>query len=83
MSLGLLTVHKVMVVTAIVFSAGFAARELVLAIRGGSALAAVFAAFSALAALLLALYLRWLLRTKGRKLCAASAPAPRPPRTDS
>jgi hypothetical protein len=70
--MSLLTVHKVMVVTAIVFSAGFAARELVLAVHTGSALTAVLAAFSALAALLLAVYLRWLLRTKGRKLCAAS-----------
>lgn len=77
--MGLLTVHKVMVVTAIVFSACFAARELVLATRSGSALAAVFAAFSALAALGLAVYLRWLLRTKGRKLCAASS---RPRRRD-
>jgi len=77
--MSLLTVHKVMVVTAIVFSAGFAAREVVLATRSGSTLAVVFAAFSALAALGLAVYLRWLLRTKGRKLCAASS---RPPRRD-
>jgi hypothetical protein len=78
--MGLLTVHRVMVVTAIVFSAGFAARELVLATRSGSTLEAVLAAFSVLAALGLAVYLRWLrwlLRTKGRKLCAASS---RPPR---
>ena len=77
--MSLLTVHKVMVVTAIVFSAGFAARELVLATRTGSALAAVFAAFSALAALGLAVYLRWLLRARGRTLRAASS---RPPRRD-
>jgi len=78
--MSLLTVHKVMVVTAIVFSVGFAARELVLAIRTGSTLAAVFGAFSALAALGLAVYLRWLLRTKGRKLCAASSRPRRPER---
>jgi hypothetical protein len=67
-----------MVVSAIVFSVGFAAREVVLA-RGGSALAAVLAAFSALAALGLAVYLRWLLRTKGRRIRAASS---RPRRRD-
>jgi hypothetical protein len=77
--MSLLTVHKVMVVTAIVFSAGFAVRELVVASHSGSALTAVLGAFSALAAVLLAVYLRWLVRTKGRKLCAA---APRPPRRD-
>lgn len=76
--MSLLTVHIVMVATAILFSVGFAARELVLAARSGSALAAVFAAFSALAALGLAVYLRWLLRTKGRKLRAASSRPTRP-----
>jgi hypothetical protein len=76
--MSLLTVHIVMVVTAIVFSVGFAARELVLAIRGGGTLAAVFGALSVLAALLLAVYLRWLLRTKGRRLRAASSRSPRP-----
>ncbi len=77
--MSLLTVHRVMVVTAIVFSIGFAARELLLATRSGGALAAAFAAFSALAALGLAVYLRWLLRTKGRRLRAASS---RPPGRD-
>ena len=77
--MSLLTVHIVMVVSAIVFSVGFAAREVVLA-RSGSTLAAALAAFSALAALGLAVYLRWLLRTKGRRIRAASS---RPPRRDS
>jgi hypothetical protein len=76
--MSLLTVHIVMVVSAIVFSVGFAAREVVLA-RSGSALAAFLAAFSALAALGLAAYLRWLLRTKGRRIRAASS---RPPRRE-
>lgn len=73
MTMSLLTVHRVMVVAAIVFSVGFAARELVLAVRSGSTPAALFAAFSAVAAILLAAYLRWLLRTKGRNLRAASS----------
>jgi hypothetical protein len=76
--MSLLAVHIVMVVSAIVFSVGFAVREVALA-RGGSSVAAVFAAFSALAALGLAVYLRWLLRTKGRRIRAASS---RPPRRD-
>lgn len=76
--MSLLTVHIVMVVSAIVFSVGFAAREVVLA-RSGSEPAAVLAAFSALAGLGLAVYLRWLLRTKGRRIRAASS---RPPRRE-
>jgi hypothetical protein len=75
--MSLLTVHIVMVVTAIVFSVGFAVRELVLAIRSEGIQSAVFAALSVLAALLLAVYLRWLLRTKGRRLRAASSGSPR------
>jgi hypothetical protein len=75
--MSLLTVHCVMVVTAIVFSVGFAAREVVVACRSGSAQDAIFAGAAALAALLLAVYLRWLLRTKGRRLRAVSSPPPR------
>jgi hypothetical protein len=71
--MSLLTLHKVMIVTAILFCAGFAVREAVLVVTGGGVLPILLGAISAGGALALARYLRWLLRTKGRALDAASA----------
>lgn len=68
--MNLLTAHKLMVTTAILFCTGFAVRELVLgelllgAASGGGAVG-------------LAIYLRWLLRSKGKQLRAAARREPR------
>jgi hypothetical protein len=75
--MSLLTVHKVMVATAILFCAGFAVREVILLASGGGFVSAFLGLVSAAGAVVLAFYLRWLLRTKGRSLEAASR---RPPR---
>ncbi len=71
--MSLLTVHKVMIATAILFCAGFAVREAVLIVTVGGFVPVLLGAISAGGALALALYLRWLLRTKGRALEAAHA----------
>lgn len=77
--MSLLTFHKLMIATAILFCAGFAVREVVLVVSSGGAVPVLLGAVSAAGAVLLAVYLRWLLRTKGRALDAASR-SPRRPR---
>ena len=68
----LLTAHKIMIATAIAFSAGFAVREAVLFARSGDALPLVLAIGSAAAAIALAAYIRWLLRAKRDALAPAA-----------
>jgi hypothetical protein len=61
--------HKLLIVTAILFAAGFAVRELVISFGDdGSAITWILAAGSGSMAVGLALYLRWLIRTKSDTL---------------
>ena len=66
--MSLFTLHKVMIITAIVFCAGFAVRGTTIVFRSGGITPFVLAVISAGGAVVLALYLRWLIRTKGRAL---------------
>jgi hypothetical protein len=68
----LLTAHKVMIATAVAFCAGFAVREVVLFARGGAAVDLALGAAAGVGAIALVVYLRWLLRTKGRRLAPAA-----------
>jgi hypothetical protein len=70
--MNLFAVHKLMIATAILFCAGFAVREAVEIARSGGGLAILLGAVSAAGAVVLGFYLRWLMRTKGRALDAAS-----------
>jgi len=72
--MSLLTAHKVLVVTAILFCAGFAVREAIAVAAGTDrGLVPLFlGAIAAAGAVGLVLYLRWLLRTKGRALDPAA-----------
>jgi hypothetical protein len=68
----LLTAHKIMVATAILFLIGFAVREAMLVARAGGAVDLGLGATAAVGAAALAIYLRWLLRSKGKALEAAA-----------
>lgn len=68
----LLTVHKVMIATAIAFCALFAVRAGYLSVNEGGALQILFLVFSVAGAITLGAYLRWLVRSKGRRLEAAA-----------
>ena len=72
--MSLLTAHKVLVVTAVLFCAGFAVREAMAVVAGadGVLVPLILGAVSATGAVVLVLYLRWLLRTKGRVLDPAA-----------
>jgi hypothetical protein len=61
---GLLFVHRLMITIAIVFCAGFCAREIVVAVRGGGWIALALAVASGVGGVVLVLYLRWWLRSK-------------------
>jgi hypothetical protein len=67
--MSLLTVHKVLIVTAILFCAGFAVRDV--AIGDGRTLTVLRVGASAAGAIALGGYLRWLVRTKGSAMEAA------------
>lgn len=68
----LLTVHKVMIATAIAFCALFAVRSAVISARDGGALPILLLLLSAAGAIGLSAYLRWLVRSRGRRLQAAA-----------
>jgi hypothetical protein len=68
----LFTLHKVMIGTAIAFCALFAVRAGYLSANEGGGLQILFLVFSAAGAIALTAYLRWLVRTKGRRLEAAA-----------
>ncbi len=63
---GLWLLHRVMITVAIAFCAVFAAREIVVAARGGGAVSILLSAVSAGGAVALSFYLRWWLREKAR-----------------
>jgi hypothetical protein len=77
--MSLFAAHKLMIATAILFCTGFAVREAVLAVSSGGAVPVLLGAVSAAGAVALAVYLRWLVRSKGQALDAAST-SPRRPR---
>jgi Kef-type K+ transport system membrane component KefB len=68
----LLTAHKVMILTGIAFCALFAVRAAIISVKDGGAVPILFLVVSTAGAIGLAAYLRWLVRTKGRRLEAAA-----------
>jgi hypothetical protein len=68
----LLTVHKVMIAAAIAFCVLFAVRAAVISVSEGGTLPVLFFLVSAAGAIALAVYLRWLVRSKSRRLEAAA-----------